>query len=175
MYANLGPGMQLSPTPPSAGPTLMYSDQYVANRVSQTNLCAYADNNPVNAVDPSGLLVGATEGCALLCAGATAPVTVPVGVTVGACVATGACAYTVGQTCVRPVCERIFDWWYCEGQDPCQDDYAKCLLTKLADRKGRVSGEKACYSCYRWCKTQGGWVARTGYGLRCDYWNFRRR
>ena len=38
MYANLGPGMQLSPMPPSNGPTLMYSDQYVANRMRQDKI-----------------------------------------------------------------------------------------------------------------------------------------
>ena len=67
MYADLGPGRMLDLDPPSPnGVDLLYSHEYVANRMrgqlsrpptlaERTSLYSYVTNNSVNYVDPSGL------------------------------------------------------------------------------------------------------------------------
>lgn len=67
MYANLGTGQMIDlDTPSPNGVDLLYSHDYVANRLrsdmmssptlaERTNLFAYVTNNPINYVDPLGL------------------------------------------------------------------------------------------------------------------------
>lgn len=52
----------------------------------------------------------------------------------------------------------------------CREVFDNCLESSPR-RKGRVSGEARCLSCFNYCEKQGGdWKDKTGAGIRCDYW-----
>ncbi len=56
MYANLGPGQIAERDPPSPnGVDVLYSHEYVAERMRERNLYGYCGNSPTNATDPTGL------------------------------------------------------------------------------------------------------------------------
>lgn len=56
MYANLGPGQIAERDPPSPnGVDVLYSHEYVAERMRERNLYGYVGNSPMSATDPSGL------------------------------------------------------------------------------------------------------------------------
>ena len=56
MYANLGPGQIAERDPPSpTGVDVLYSHEYVAERMRERNLYGYCSNDPTNATDPLGL------------------------------------------------------------------------------------------------------------------------
>ncbi len=56
MYANLGPGhiAELDP-PPADGVDVLYSHEYVAERMRERNLYGYVGNSPLQNLDPEGL------------------------------------------------------------------------------------------------------------------------
>ncbi len=56
MYANLGPGQIAERDPPSPnGVDVLYSHEYVAERMRERNLYGYCNNDPLTKADPSGL------------------------------------------------------------------------------------------------------------------------
>ena len=56
MYADLGPSQMVDLDPPSPnGVDVLYSHEYVAERMREKNLYGYVGNNPVIYVDPHGL------------------------------------------------------------------------------------------------------------------------
>lgn len=44
--------------------------------------------------------------------------------------------------------------------EDCQDQYVKCLLTRLADLGGRVRGQSRCEQCKDACVATGVWRGR---------------
>ena len=57
MYANLGPGHEAELDPPSPnGVDVLYSHEYVAERMRERNLYGYCGNSPLTFTDPKGLL-----------------------------------------------------------------------------------------------------------------------
>ncbi|MCD4726504.1 MAG: hypothetical protein K8R46_02505 [Pirellulales bacterium] len=64
MYANLGPGHTIELDPPSPnGVDLLYSHEYVAERMRERNFYGYCDNNPMNKIDPTGLAAQCPDEC----------------------------------------------------------------------------------------------------------------
>ena len=156
MYADLGPGQMIDLDPPSPdGMDVLYSHEYVAKRMrsrsleERGNLYGYVRNNPVNYVDPSGLIAFDDTSCWI-----AAP-TVSIA---GCAVHEGTRFYTFDAACV---CR-------CAGTSPWDNFVRGCL--HCAEVAGVPSNEAhdRCYAIAdKIYGKRSGLAARLYIGLWC--------
>ncbi|MEM9488290.1 MAG: hypothetical protein AAGC55_04040 [Myxococcota bacterium] len=54
----------------------------------------------------------------------------------------------------------------------CNEQYTRCLGTRLADHKGSVRGESRCQTCRQLCRRDGYWPTRV-QGWDCQWWHYK--